>query len=1143
MTNTTGKPSTGICHSTFVIASYLSFGIRHFRGVSTMGLIHCLGFALASLAASQLSDAWQREYTSDEAHADHVIALWQFNAGAELEDASGHGHTLSLEGAQTTGDGKFGGGLQSFPGWPLEDKRHAAVASSHPDLSPSGAFSIDLWLRPSPDLPANGNSHLLCKKYVSHNDYQLLLTIAEKGLRRLQFVLGFGDSSETFYSDAVAWPADTWQHVAVTYDGAGTVNFYRDGRWLGGRTARGRRSISPGPLPLSIGDRTGSLYSGFAGVLDQIRISRGVREFGRVRTELELQRRVFVRQEPPPRAVIRITNLEPLPLHEVRLIATLSGIRAGDFALHDLKPGEPQSVELAIDTSLRPDQYDLRLNAVMADGSGTPGVEPPADHLTLSTPIRIVARPVPDRMPVVQWGVGGVEEVVKELPRLKEIGFTHCLGLDVDEQQVWQKKQPQESWPEEKQSAVAAMLDAALANDFRVLISLSPGSSLEGMTKQFARVDRAGQPLPQAGIDGLYEPARQFCEDVGCSAGKLYGHFPAFAGALIHSEVRDAVALSFGEVDRAAYRQATGAEIPAEATAKWGVDHKALAGFPGDGVIPDDDPLYRYLQWFWREGDGWPALCTATARGLKRGAAARSDLWTFHDPAVRVASVFGSGGEVDVLSQWTYSYPEPLRIGLPTDELLAMARGANTPQRVMKMTQLIWYRSQTAPIADAHQPRIRSPWDDHDPDAAYITIAPMHLREAFWTKISRPIQGIMYHGWQSLVSTDYPSAYRYTHPETQHELRRLIREIVEPLGPMLRQVPAARHDVAFYESFAAQMFAQRGAYGWSHRWTGDCYQVLQHAGLEADVLYDESITRFGLDDYKVLVMPDADVLTRSVAERVRAFQQRGGLVVADDHVASAITPDVRLTPLARTGKADVDKAALLALAATLSEQLNGKYVWPAHSSNPEVVPLRRATGAATYLFLVNDRREFGQYVGQHGLVQEVGRLSETVAALRGQSPGSAVYDLLAHRRVDAVREEAGAGSSATFTWPVTVGPCDGRVFLCVPRAIASIHVSLPPSVALGQSASCSIEIRDDRAAPVPAVLPLAVELRDPEGRLAEFSGYHAAHEGQLALTFELASNDVPGAWHLAIKDLASGLQYDGELLVERISVDTDDRTK
>jgi hypothetical protein len=80
-------------------------------------------------------------------------------------------------------------------------------------------------------------------------------------------------------------------------------------------------------------------------------------------------------------------------------------------------------------------------------------------------------------------------------------------------------------------------------------------------------------------------------------------------------------------------------------------------------------------------------------------------------------------------------------------------------------------------------------WEDHDPGAAYITIAPMHLREALWTKLARPVGGIMYHGWQSLVPTASTGAYRYTHPDTQHELARLVREVVRPLGPMLLQCP------------------------------------------------------------------------------------------------------------------------------------------------------------------------------------------------------------------------------------------------------------------------------------------------------------------------------------------------------------------
>ena len=128
---------------------------------------------------------------------------------------------------------------------------------------------------------------------------------------------------------------------------------------------------------------------------------------------------------------------------------------------------------------------------------------------------------------------------------------------------------------------------------------------------------------------------------------------------------------------------------------------------------------------------------------------------------MRVPSVFGSGGHVDVISHWTYSYPDPIRIGLTTDELFAMADGSKTPQDVMKMTQIIWYRSQTAPVKTSGQDAANrsSVTEDFDPTYQFITISPMHLREAFWTKIARPIKGIMYHGWQSLVQTEATDGY------------------------------------------------------------------------------------------------------------------------------------------------------------------------------------------------------------------------------------------------------------------------------------------------------------------------------------------------------------------------------------------------
>ena len=74
-------------------------------------------------------------------------------------------------------------------------------------------------------------------------------------------------------------------------------------------------------------------------------------------------------------------------------------------------------------------------------------------------------------------------------------------------------------------------------------------------------------------------------------------------------------------------------------------------------------------------------------------------------------------------------------------------------------------------------------WEDHDPEAAYITIAPMHLKERFGRRSRSPIQGIMYHGWQSLVQTDSPGGYRFTNPIHAPGFETIIQDVIEPLGP------------------------------------------------------------------------------------------------------------------------------------------------------------------------------------------------------------------------------------------------------------------------------------------------------------------------------------------------------------------------
>jgi len=1083
-------------------------GKRLMRLVSFVPAFLATAFWCNPLTA-QIMEPWQTAYTGEDASGSQVIAYWSFDdAGDVVKDVSGKGHDGTLAGASRRPEGRFGGGIESFPGWPVEDARHAVVVPDAPGLSPGDAFSIEMWICPK-EAPADyGEAFLLDKKYVAHTDYQWIMEAPNKqGQRRLKVILGFGEDSETWWSaEPVALQSGKWTHIATTYDGAGTVSFFQDGHSLGGSTKPGRGSISPGDHPLSLGDRVGSYFHGFPGLLDEIRITAGAREFRPLTVAPEHLRTAYERLETAPLLQFRLTNNSRRPILELEAGVGVDGVDSSSYPIAELDSGASTVLEYAFDTSLRPDTYRIEVSFQFGGGDAAY-----ADRERFT--IDLVPRRPAHRMPVIMWGVGGVEGVIENLPALKAIGFSHCLGLRCDYQKIWDAGAPVQAVSDQELAASYKMLDQALVNDLGIIISVSPGHWLESKP-ELLRTDASGKPYARPNICGNFPEVAQFARNVGASLAQSYGAFPAFDAALIHTEVRDGTQLCFHEHDRAQYRAVTGKEYPERLGTKNGVQYGNLSGFPEDRVLPDEDGLLCFYRWFWKEGDGWNALHSAVNDGLK--STPRTDLWSFFDPAVRVPPLWGSGGNVDFLSHWTYSYPDPIRIGLAADELFAMAKGGPEGQAVMKMTQIIWYRSQTAPAENASNfSTRRSPWEDYDPDADYITISPAHLQEAFWTKIARPVKGIMYHGWQSLVSTEGPSAYRYTHPETQHALKALISEVIEPLGPTLLQVPAVPSDVAFLESFSSAMFAGRGTYGWGGSWGGDAYHVLQYAHLQPEIIYEETVIDMGLEGYKLLVLADCDVLPASVVQKIKDFQRAGGIIIGDDRLCPALAPDIRMSRYERTKQADADKAALIDRAIELAGQLKEHYQPYVASSVADVLPYRRRYGSSDYLFAINDRREFGSYVGHHRLVMEQGLDASSEFSVRRQN--GLVYDLLEHRIVKTTIADG------MMYWPVELEPGGGRLWLITEKPIERLAVRAAKEAQRSSAFPIEVAVTDSADTAIDAVIPMEIRISDPDGRPAELSGFYGAPGGTLDLAFAFAPNDTLGVWTIEARELASGL--------------------
>ncbi len=275
-------------------------------------LLAVLCLPWASQAA--LQETWETGYLKEDASGPHVLGYWKFD---------GESHEVALHGAVLNPKGKFGGALESFPGFPIEDKRHAAVVAVKPV---KGAFTLEMWIKPKAVFEPKLRCFLLDKKYVDHTDYQWQIGDADKGgLRRMWVTLGFGEQSKTIYSLPFKLEAEVWQHVAFTYDGAGDGKFYRNGVAAGGAKLAGYGTVTQGTKPLSIGDRLGSNYGGFPGLIDEVRVCEGVLSFERVSMQIVAGRSVWRRMETAKPVEIVCTNLRRETLKAAKLKVSLGG--------------------------------------------------------------------------------------------------------------------------------------------------------------------------------------------------------------------------------------------------------------------------------------------------------------------------------------------------------------------------------------------------------------------------------------------------------------------------------------------------------------------------------------------------------------------------------------------------------------------------------------------------------------------------------------------------------------------------------------------------------------------------------------------------------------------------------------------------
>jgi len=534
---------------------------------------------------------------------------------------------------------------------------------------------------------------------------------------------------------------------------------------------------------------------------------------------------------------------------------------------------------------------------------------------------------------------------------------------------------------------------------------------------------------------------------------------PRFIGIMPASEVRDpSFPVSKKHFDDAWAVYSGGRPMPDHRNEKSSVHYTKLKDFPASCVIPDDRNDFVFYKWFWKHGDGWNDYFSDTVAAFDRAAGKR--LMTFHDPAVRNPPIWGIGGDVAYLNHWTYIYPEPFNISFVTACTEAMARG-KPGQRVLQMAQAISYRSQLAPIGMKPTCGPEPDWVKREPTAVYITTPPDLMQEAIWTLYSHKIDGILFHGWDSIVdATKYgmkKSYYRYTYDGLQTTISNLFTGVGRELGPLFKALPESGRKVALLKSSPAWIYAKCGEGGYANGKYSSVALMATLAGLSPYVLYDEEIARDGIpSETKVLLMPFCNILTETTAKAVKAFQKRGGIVLADTNLCPDILPDGGVPEFDRKKKAAIDEPALRKAAQVLKADVKRCVTLDGETESDDILVRVRKMPAGDYLFAINDRRGAGDYVGAWGLVWEKGLPNKGRVSVRRAA--GAVYDLARHA---AVPFEVRDGQ--TFV-DVEYKTNDGRVLLFADKPLAPLTVSVTDGTVTVRSSDTGlmIPIRVDR---------------------------------------------------------------------------------
>ena len=562
------------------------------------------------------------------------------------------------------------------------------------------------------------------------------------------------------------------------------------------------------------------------------------------------------------------------------------------------------------------------------------------------------------------------------------------------------------------------------------------------------------------------------------------------------------------------------------------------------GVIDDNDENYLQRLYHYKWGDG---VVVSNQRATELFKRYRQDIFAFSDP-FRLTAIYDRFTGLDALSTWTYTNPDP-KFMLYIESLIAAAKPLR--QKVVHTVTMLNYPGAIFPKSKG-----------------WAIMGPDELVETSWINLSRrPDALAIYTGSMCDVfdANNIEPIQKYS--ASFEAFKMFINKIVKPYGPMVKRLERLPRRVAVLSSESSRLYSASPnlAGHYANYQIYHFYTLLNMIHIPADIIFDETILRYGLDDYDMLVLPKCDTLVKSVFDEIIAFQKRGGVVISDQYLRAPIPQVTRFyfdftyranvtADAIKSGKTyevwddhvkaesarfkDVngitaldDQKIMEKYAQQLQFGLKDKFIPNIECSSPTALLNALEKDGVIYLFVINDKRDYGTRLGQYKAILEKA-LPQTVSISikKWKHMSFNAYDIIDKKLLPSIED-----SDGHHTFDVNLPAPGGKIIVLRPDKIRNIDICLSSDITIGNSNQLSILLRDEKGNLIRGISPVQITIIDPNGKISQGSDFYAAESGIVSFDFFAALNDTPGKWKIEVKDLTSGLIEVAEFKLEKQS--------